>query len=496
MSAKPHSIVAATTFALLFGLLGALPRSAAASAGEDTVRHARLALAEYDLEGSETTDVIRSLGQAIPELRGRKKREARFLRAMATADLVLIARIEGDDALAARAARAFGVAPGKVVPKLVAALRPLAVGVYADAAKDSIATLRAVTALEAGQEVAWDKLSGPRSDALLVGRVRRLVEQDGDAVTALAPLADADPCAKKGQPCPEPFYHFDALGRRAVSALLEGRAAIARLQKADAAGDPFPHALRKRLAADVKVLSAAKLAPSPQLPDGLPVTEVKGGPQAPDVEVLLVVLDGEVRYGWVPRVTLDDDGEAKLLVGGHPVLPETESVRIPHDFRPAVQPIDSLTTALRKVAGPGPGPLVAIASAPGVYAHVVSRVLHSAKDAGMAPVGLAGRDAKGGLRGVRVNLRDAREGTDGRPAAEVRVRMGGYTVKTSHGSSDVSRVRDDSGLHFDVAGLKRATGDHLPTASLDFMTVAEMGPVTEAALALAPTQAPLQLLIP
>lgn len=478
-------------------VVSAAPASASEPAGARAVRRARLALARYDLRGHRTTDVITELGRLARKLKGPRALEARYLRAMATADLVLIARSEDDTALATRAARAFGVQPKALETRLISELHQLAVGPYAAAAGDMIDAFHAAHALDTGARVDWAKLDGPRTDVLFVAHVRRVLEHEGDPVAALATMAE-DPCAKKGQPCLEPLPRFDAQGRAAVGALLEARTDLDRLARADEDGDPFPRALRRQLASDASAIGTAVLAPAPIVPKDLHVTAAPGTAREGRAGLLLSVQDGEVRFGWVPRVRLGKDGQPHMVSDGEPVLPDTEAVSIPRSYRPAVQQIRHLTDALRRLSGHGSPTTVAVVATDDVQADVVSRVIDSARAAGLAPTMIAGRGPDGGLRGVDVRVRSAFEGPTGKPDVQVRVRLGGYTVKTAHGSAEVPRVRDARGLHFDVDGLAHAAGSpHVPSASIDYMSVVAMGPVLQAAFRLAPSdKAPLQLLVP
>ncbi|MFW6023976.1 MAG: hypothetical protein ACOC9O_04440, partial [Myxococcota bacterium] len=282
----------------------------------------------------------------------------------------------------------------------------------------------------------------------------------------------------------------------AVAALIEGREAVARLRAAGRSGDPFPRALDSRLATDAQALRGAVLTPTPFLPDDAPAVAApeEGAPAM--AHLVLAVRNGELRYGWTPQVRVDDDEQMQLGAPGRPMLPEMRAIALPGDFRPAVRAVKGLSDKLQEV-GETDGATVALTASEDLVGHVVARVLHAAMDAGMRPTMLAGRAADGTARGVPIRIRDAREGPAGKPAARVFVRMGGYTVKTSEGSTDVPRVRDDSGLHFDMDGLMRATGGSRPaSASLDFMTVAKMGPILQAAFRIAPDAGELQLIVP
>ncbi|MFW6066709.1 MAG: hypothetical protein ACOC97_00105 [Myxococcota bacterium] len=472
---------------------------AVADMGHPAVHRARQALSRYDIEGDGSTQVIASLGRAIAEMeQPPDRREARFLRAMAAADLVLIAHATGRGSLTARVAEAFGVGEDELTARVASELGKLSVGVYAAAADDAAGALRAMKALGAGEEVDWTRRSGPRSDLLYVAAVRRALEDDAeDGTPELATLA-ADPCAEDGEDgCSDPLRRFAGADRRAIAAVVRARQARARLGEAARAGDPFPRALEARLAQDERALGEAVLTPAPPLPDDLGLTGAPQDAATPAVDLVLVVREGEVHYGWTPRVRVAEDGEVQVGAAGRPILPETAKLPIPRDFRPAVTAIDALTPKLQQLVEDG-RPRLGLGAPPDLPAHVACRVLHSAEDAGLVPVVLLGRATDGTARGVPVQVRDVRKGPEGKPAVRVFVRLGGYTVRTSAGKRDVPRVRDESGsLRFDLQGLDEAAGSRPPpTASLDFMAVAAMGPVLQAAYRVAPAREALQLLIP
>lgn len=492
-----------TSWVLALGVIALSwgPVRAAADLGHPAVERARQALSRYDLDGNASTRVIAALGRAIDELdQGADRREARFIRAMAAGDLVLIAHRLGDDDLRRRVAAAMDVPRERLLQQLVEELRELSVGVYGEAASDAADGLEAMDALDAGRSVDWTGISGARSDALFVTEIRRALERD-DPVAVLSSMA-VDPCrsdatdAEREEACSEALERFDGQGRRAVAALKEGGGAIVRLRAAGRTGDPFPRALDSRLSNDAQALQGAVLTPTPRLPEDASAVVAPAEGEPATAHLVLVIHPGQLRYGWTPQVRLGEDGEIQLGAPGRPMLPEMKAIAIPRDFRPAVTPVKGLADELREL-GANEGATVAISASEDLMAHVVARVLHSARATGLKPSMLVGRAADGTARGVPIRVRDAREGPEGKPAARVFVRMGGYTVKTRKGSTDVPRIRDDSGLHFDVDGLVRAAGGSAPaSASLDFMTVAKMGPILKAAFHIAPETGELQLLVP
>jgi hypothetical protein len=200
-----------------------------------------------------------------------------------------------------------------------------------------------------------------------------------------------------------------------------------------------------------------------------------------------------VHYGWAPKVELADDGSPRLVSSDEPVWPQTKSWRLPHDFRPAVQPIDRITHLLGKVLGDRE-PELAAGAARGAPSLVFARVLKSAREAGLEARTLLAQGPDGMLRGIEVKpvlaRRHEKKGT------HIYVRLGGYSLDTRRGLTKIPRVRKEDGLHFDVDTLAKKAEPHGAPGSLGFMTVVDAGPVMSAAFRLAPEDQPLTLLLP
>jgi hypothetical protein len=480
-------------------LVGALvvPAHGQPATPRQAVDAARRGLGTYDLTGSATTRIIAELGKVAPQLpAGTDRREALFLRAMAAADLVIIAARRGDTGLFDRVAAAWGTEATALVPSLIRSLQRLRKGVYAAAAGDAVAALRVAHAMRTGAPAPWQLGAGLRSHALFLGSVRDAVAlKPDDALTALAALG-TDPCAQPQDPtCTPVVARFDVRGRAAVGTLQAASDALRGLQGARERGDPFARALRAELAADGEALARAVLTPLPRFDEAPSVAEAPETMRPLDADLVLTVHEAEVRYGWAPKVRLAPNGVLELVARGEPVLPEVARVTIPRDFRPAIQPIDALREALAKLAPDGAR--LAVAANDRVLAHVLARVLRSAVAAGLTPVMLVGAAPNGAIVGAPIVLRDARQGVEGSPDASIFVRLGGYTVRTRQGRHDVPRVRDADGLRFDVAGLTDKIGSVPPrSAAVEFMTAVAAGPVSQAVFRVANAREPVQLVIP
>ena len=203
----------------LLVLLLLAPRPDTGAAQASAVDRARHGLQSYDLEGSGTTRVIADLSALLQgrPAEGPTAREARFLRSMAAADLLLLAEHHGTPELRARVARAYGVAPTALAPQLDADLAALEIGVYAESARDA----RHALAFQNGRaDPTPARPAGARGDLFRLGAIRRAAAE-GEPLRALARLAD-DPCPEGPRTgCSAPYTRFGAEGRRAIAAAAE-----------------------------------------------------------------------------------------------------------------------------------------------------------------------------------------------------------------------------------------------------------------------------------
>ncbi len=141
--------------------------SAAASAQDPALAGARAALSTYDLEGPATLAALRDLGP-IAARSVSSATEARYLRAIAGADLFTLSVALDDDALAGRLADALGVPASELGTHLRAELAAVRTGIYRGSVADELQLLELAGALERGDVSAISAVRSPRADALLV----------------------------------------------------------------------------------------------------------------------------------------------------------------------------------------------------------------------------------------------------------------------------------------------------------------------------------------
>jgi len=471
-------------------LVSGLPFAAPASAQtvSETLSSARVVLGAFDVQAPETTNVIAALGQVgSQEGDPVTRRHARFVRAVAAADLVVISRLRSDRDLFERAATAYGETPDTLVAALdqdLARLRRWYPETVADARGALGRSVRHALPSEDREHV--------RSQAAFFGfAMSRLAW--ADAVSALAPLV-ADPCAAGLNVCPSPYRHFGTQGRRAVAAVIALFEVAAFLRSRAESGDPFSAALVREGLTSTAPLQSLELSPA----DWAPTVGAVSGPArgaAVRADAMVVVSADRVRVGWAPTVRFSSQGTAVVSAAGPFLADANEAFGM--DPHPAayVRPIDGLGPHLATHLANAER--IAIAVEPGVEAHMLSRVLRSAEQGRVAIHALTTVGTDAVPRGV--DFRAVREeDPNDRDSLGVFVRMGGFSVRRPHASHiTLPRIRRADAWRFDLRALDqvadRAGRGHV---RLRYMSTAPAELVLRAALAVAPSDAPLALVVP
>jgi len=472
---------------LLPALALALPSVASAdAAARRELRAIANELHRYDVGGG-TQDLLRRLTDVIARSEGADSREARFLRAVAASDMVLISHGQGRSRLRADVAGALGVEADRLVPFLQQELASLDMGVYADVAGDCAWALEAVERRLDDPRFLHDG-SGERRDVLYVNAVVDALGQP-DETAQLSALGETV-CAEGEADCAASA--FSESGQRAIGALREANAALSRLERISETGEPLLASLAALVAVDGAVLRSSAIRPTPSVPLEMGVHGVGSRGTEASSDVVFVVDASGIRYSHVPTVRIAR-GEVVLEATASPALPAWGSIPFRDDGRAAVMPYDALIAPLEAVSREVPGARVGLAASSGVPSIQISRVLLSMVRAGMSGPALLGRGQSGELRSLPVELR---MGDDQSQPVELFVRMGGYTLERRGRSLDIPRVRDEAGLHFDVAALERAARDHGDSpAALRYMGVVEWGVVLDAAFHLRSEPGDLHLVL-
>lgn len=489
---------------------------------ESPLVHVRAQLTHYDLEPQGTLAQLRQLAEFARTLRGTPPAaEAAFLRAAAANDLLFLADYFGNDALRAGLAAEFAVAPDALALAIARELTECAQGVYREPAQLALAALQRTEPAEQVPAGASDL----RRDARFIRAATLLVKDEavGGRFAALV----ADPCAGTGAgtrtgadaatgagagagtgtdaatgaqqlKCPAPYADFDADGRRAFVYLQQLSAAVGRLERARGVGDPFSDALSASVERDIALLRALTLRVPPSIPGDPRLRMPRNSAMWPAPHVIVFAHANELQYARVPRVRIGLAGEVERVADPAPVFPETAAIpHSPTDTLPPTKSIDDFVTAMRSLRGDEAAFRALLVADAGLTSQLPARALVSLRKAGAQSLTLAARTRDGALLGTPIRLVLPTVDTPGDTAdLKMRVRLGGYSLDVGHGVTDIPRVRDESGLHFDVAALAAQAAARAPrSAAVSFMPDVAIEQVLVALFQVTPSRTPIDLLI-
>lgn len=479
-----------TILLTLVGCLGAYAPGRAVAA-EGALNAARRALSRYEpsVDEGSTLRMLTELSAFAQTADPAQRREARFLRAAAATDLLVLARVRDDARLQPALEAALDVPAGSAYRYLDLELADCAQArVYAGPA----AHMRAALALASEPEPAkhldrYRDISGSERDLLFLHAVSKLAS-DAHAVEALAaygePLAEGTPAAQA----------FDAVGGKSVATLLEAGQALKRLELAAKHGDPLAvSAIVERSVFSV-TLPGIVIPASPKPLEGVRWAQGQGTP-----ELLLFAGGQGVRYAFAPSAQLDREGTLKLVGRGEPSLPNTAELRYPARAPGYVHPIAALSEWLSQVLAQQPDCKVAVVVESDAPALALGNVVASLKKAGGNEVTLIGPDPQGQVVAQTVGVEE-RGQTDPLIAGRelnLRVRLGGYSIKLPNGTDqDIPRVRDSSGWHFDTAALSAQLGRRrFDSSRISFVPGVPGDQVMAALYQVAPNSRSLSLLL-
>ncbi|MBX3250913.1 MAG: hypothetical protein KF901_27290 [Myxococcales bacterium] len=452
---------------ILLGVDGLTPaRLAHADAPQEDAQLLRLRRDLVPYRAASVDVVDRLARYASAGQRRRQINDALYLRAVASADLLLIARRTRSAELEARLARSFGTTPEELPRAIIDALGAVNIDPYRPEVEDALAVVSAL-----GRN-GLTPPGGPRRDVLYTDAVAAALS-GRDHLAALAQLG-ADPC-RRGQVCPRTLSVFDATGRRAITAVQQALLALRRIERTGAEGDPLAAALAGSALVDRAVFASIELAPTVAHFDALGAfTRVDGGGQPMDADLIVRVDAGSVRYAYLPRVRFDAEGNVALFGLGAPLLPEVAAMDLPAAQVAVPQPVEAVVELLASVPA---DVRVALAPGPDLGMQDLWRVVFSAQRA-QRPLMLAARDGSGGLCLRSLSWQEELAG-----GTEVYVRLGGYSVRSSGALLELPRRREANGWKHDVDGLRAALAGSRGRVAVRAMHVAPASVVVDALFA-------------
>jgi hypothetical protein len=490
----------------------ALASAQAPSVKDPTLAEVRLRLTRYDLSPPGTLALLAPLAAiARATLGSPEATEAGFLHAAVASDMLFIAEFTGDHALRLRLAEQLSVAPESLQAQIQRELEACRSGVYREPAELALAGLNPQPSA-AGAPASDGRVARPASAIPDVRRDARLVREAAEYVRtdrafgARFAAAGVDPCTGAAK-CAAPHASLAPAGRRALSFMRELSAAATRLGRASFE-DPLAEALRPALEQPLATLRAASLRLPPALPSDQQLRLPSGADLWPAPDLLVWVHAAEIRYAHLPRARIGADGEPVFLPEAGAIYPDSRALPAPADAQPPTRGISELVSALKSelaaaasAAGSAGTPLAppsaALLADADVPAQQVARALVSLRSAGVGLTLLAARTSDGALLGVP--LRVVLPSVDG-PLAQsdlkLRVRLGGYSLDVGRGVVDIPRVRDESGLRFDLPSLRSAVATRAPrSAAVSFMTDVPTEQVLLALFYVTPSREPVDLVI-
>lgn len=420
--------------------------------------------------------------------------EARFLRAAAATDLLVLARVRNDAAFEAELARTLGSEAPALGALLDAELATCASGVYRLPAQQMRGTLALLAAPNGATAELLAGAGGSQRDLVLLHAASTALTHasDLDALMALRPLG-VDPCSGS---CPAPYDRIAAIVRPGVAAFAEAGHAVGRLRAAAAAGDPLAAATEADREALAAKLFTRSLLPPPQLAEAASWTRADGAPLHTSPELLVLVRERSIRYGFAPRVRMNERGVLELFSRGEPTWPHLAEVTFVRELRPYIEPLPELVALISRAQQSGPM-AAAVGAEPGTNAHVLAHVLASWKRSGAAGELLL---SAAGNRLGRVQPVQLWSDADGGPEAPLgmRVRLGGYSLKQGQAPTlDIPRIHTDTGWRFDLATLdSQVRSQRYPNARVSFMADVAAEDLIAAVLQLSPASDTLAIALP
>jgi len=456
----------------------------------DPLQQARKGLERYDLDGTTTLAQLQALGAiAGADREPARALEARFLRAAAAADLIVIADKLERPALRQSLATVFSCEPGALLATVRSELQAAALAYYQAPAQRALQMLDHVS----DQTGAAPTPAGVLHDLNVIEDVARAAS-GADPSASLAALGE-DSCRAPAKTATCALASLDSASRRSLSALLNAKAASARVHNAASSGDPLADALAPMAVEHMGIVERAPVCLLPSFQGAAELALPADVQATPDASTLaLQISASDVRVTVTSCVTLRS-AAVQATDSAEPLALSESTLALPTSYRPYVQPMASLTEAIHEQAHGAKLARIIVMTQGVVHAHVLARTLLSlpAPAPGTA-ISLVTRSASGELRSSAVEIARTQSSA---PAVHVRVRLGGYSLYVGDQYEDIPRVKTEAGFSFDRAGLEERLASTNPgAAQISFMPDVQSDEVLAALSSTAERSERVRIMIP
>jgi hypothetical protein len=484
---------------ILFGAVSLTHNVVRAQAGGYALQQIKESLSRYDLELGTTMDTIRKLNEFVDEVTVEHEvRQARFIRAITSTNIIVIASLTGNNELIQSLADGMNISPVILPAFIEQELEDYARGIERVIGRQAVAALRIVDRGFHPQSDDAKQTSQLYRDLFSLDAVYRSLKNGVPLAAILESYAD-DPCGIQKSVCPYPFTSFNTDGRKAAFALKQIGQSARRLDAAAKRGEPVALFFQDYLSEINQILSTAELKPSPKIDKNLvAISEAtKASKTMPDA--IVSVTESELRFGFVPKIRLTPQGRLRVITAGKPILPQMTRVKLPTSYLPYMRAIDTVTQVFRTAIGKSTRVSVAVGPSREVQAHVIGRVLLSLRPLGIDEIYMLGLGEDGSPSTIPMQIVSSREVEEMKPAqVNLRIRLGGYTLKLGFGSKeDIPRIKGEEGYRFDVGTLAAKVGERrYRSAEVSFMGAVSSESLVAAMFQVVPDKDPIRLVIP
>ncbi|MBN1652442.1 MAG: hypothetical protein JXA30_01565 [Deltaproteobacteria bacterium] len=483
----------------LVGLMLSSQSTVRAQAGGFALQRIKRSLSHYDLQNGTTTNALRELNEFVNVVTVEHEiRQARFMRAIALSDLVVIATITEREELIEKLAEVMNIDRIILLAFIEQELEDYGRGANRLAGQQAAA---AIQIAERGFDPRANETK--RASVLLrdlfgLDAIYKSIKRGKGLAEALEAYT-TDPCALPKTNCLYPFSSFDAEGRKAAFALQQLGHALKRLQLAVKKGVPIARYFESYLKEISRALSDAELTPSPQIYQKLVAISKAARTSKTMPDAVIAVTESELRFGFVPKIKLTTEGSIRVITAGKPVLPEMSKVKLPTSYLPYIRQIDEVTRILKATLRHDTPVSVALGPGRDVPAHIIGRVLLSLRPLSVKEISMLGLGEDGSPHTVPMQVVSTREIDEMNPAqVNLRIRLGGYTLKLGLGSKqDIPRIKGETGFQFDLDTLAAKVGERgHRSAEVSFMGDVRSESLVAAMFRVAPDNDPVRLVIP